>query len=92
LKTTDTGPTDAELREKEVQLFDGINGDRAANGFEVQRRNARRSYAVEACSTPRLCLQVSHFPAQLRNSYVHTGADGSTRQQRITDAGLPGPA
>jgi hypothetical protein len=50
------------LREKEVPLLDGINGERPANGFAVLTRNAvldaaarlRRLHAPVACERSRL--------------------------------------
>jgi uncharacterized protein YkwD len=80
--TPATGPTAAELEQKEVQLFDGINGERAANGFVVLRRSTRLSAVARR-----------HAADLAKNSAIsgHTGSDGSTPQSRANDAGYGGP-
>jgi uncharacterized protein YkwD len=80
---TATGPTDAELREKEVQLLDGINGERAANGFEVLRRNA----ALDAAARRHAGDLATSSDTTLNG---HTGSDGSTPQSRADAAGYGG--
>jgi uncharacterized protein YkwD len=81
--TPTTGPTGAELEQKEVQLLDGINGERAANGFDVLRRSTRLSAVARR-----------HAADLAQNSNAisgHTGSDGSTPQSRANDAGYGGP-
>jgi uncharacterized protein YkwD len=81
--TPTTGPTAAELEQKEVQLLDGINGERAANGFDVLRRSTRLSAVARR-----------HAADLAQNSNAisgHTGSDGSTPQSRANDASYGGP-
>jgi uncharacterized protein YkwD len=80
---TTTGPTAAELEQKEVQLLDGINGERSANGFGVLRRSTRLTATARR-----------HAADVAQNSNAlsgHTGSDGSTPQARANAAGYGGP-
>jgi uncharacterized protein YkwD len=77
--TPTTGPTAAELEQKEVQLLDGINGERSANGFDVLRRSTRLTATARR-----------HALDLAKNSNAisgHTGSDGSTPQARAQAEG-----
>jgi uncharacterized protein YkwD len=74
-----TGPTAGELEQKEVQLLDGINGERSANGFGVLRRSTRLTATARR-----------HAADLAKNSNAlsgHTGSDGSTPQARAQAEG-----
>jgi uncharacterized protein YkwD len=76
---TTTGPTAAELEQKEVQLLDGINGERSANGYSVLRRSTRLTATARR-----------HAADLAKNSNAisgHTGSDGSTPQARAQAEG-----